>query len=119
MPFERLLTELVREVPGAMGAILADWEGEAVAQAALMDDYELKIIGAHQGILLNHFRDAIRRLGLDELEELAVMTEDLRIFVVPVTMDYYVALLLRREAPWGPARFACGICKERLKKEIG
>ncbi len=49
MPFKRILTELVTAVPGASGAILADWEGEAVEQFSFYDDFEMKLIGAHKG----------------------------------------------------------------------
>ena len=38
MPFKTLLNSLVERVPGAQGAIIADWEGEAVEQVGIMDD---------------------------------------------------------------------------------
>ena len=34
-----------------LGAILVDWEGEAVAHVAGMDDYELKVLGAYSGAI--------------------------------------------------------------------
>ncbi len=53
MAFKRILGKLIDAVPGSCGALLADWEGEAVDQVARMDDYELKVIGAHKGIIFN------------------------------------------------------------------
>ena len=35
MPFKRILQTLVEATPGATGAVLADWEGEAVDQVGL------------------------------------------------------------------------------------
>jgi hypothetical protein len=40
MPFKPLLNALVERVPGAQGAIIADWEGESVDQVGIMDDYD-------------------------------------------------------------------------------
>ncbi len=68
MPFKELLGQLVARVPGAQGAIVADWEGEAVDQFGVMDDYDLKIIGAHKGVILQNLRAVVTRLGDDRLE---------------------------------------------------
>ena len=57
MPFKAILKELVEVTPGASGAILADWEGEAVEQCCHYDDFELKVIGAHKGIILNQMKE--------------------------------------------------------------
>ncbi len=56
MSFKAILTELVQSVPGATGAIIADWEGETVDHVALMDDYELKITAAHLWIILTRMK---------------------------------------------------------------
>jgi hypothetical protein len=63
MPFKTLLNALVENVPGAQGAIIADWEGESVEQVGIMDDYDLKVIGAHKGVILHNMREVVDRLG--------------------------------------------------------
>lgn len=47
MPFKAILRKLVEDTPHASGAVVADWEGEAVEHHCLYDDYELKLLGAH------------------------------------------------------------------------
>ena len=69
MPMKEDLRLLVESVPGALGAILSDWDGEAVDHAACMDAYDLKVLGEQvwprSGVLSNTVRihgwDSMRR----------------------------------------------------------
>lgn len=118
MPFKALLKQLVESVPGAQGAIIADWEGEAVDQVALMDDYELKIIGAHKGIILHNMREVVTRLGDDRLSEIIITTGQAQMLVLPVTNDYFLVLTLDRSDSLGRALFEARRCTLALQKEI-
>lgn len=118
MPFKKLLTELIERVPGAQGAIIADWEGEAVDQVARIDDYELKVIGAHKGVILNNLREVVRRLDGGNLEELVIVTEMTQTLVLPLTEEYFLVLSLGRGEDLGRALFEARRCAARLKVEI-
>jgi predicted regulator of Ras-like GTPase activity (Roadblock/LC7/MglB family) len=118
MPFKELLSELVERVPGASGAILADWEGEAVDRVARMDDYQLRVIGAHQGIILSNLRRVLGRLNRDLLQELVISTGETRTLVMPVTPDYFLVLIAHRQVLLGRALFEARRCVASLKKEI-
>ena len=53
MPFNYLLTNLLVDVPHAVGAIFVDEEGEAVEWVTRHNDpYDLKIEGAYHSILV-------------------------------------------------------------------
>jgi predicted regulator of Ras-like GTPase activity (Roadblock/LC7/MglB family) len=118
MSFKQLLGDLVAKVPGARGAIIADWEGEAVDQFGLMDDYDLKVMGAHKGIILHDMRDVVRRLGDDRLHEIVITTERAQTLVLPVTNDYFLVLTLDRSDMLGRALFEARRCIQLLQKEI-
>lgn len=118
MSFKELLGQLVASVPGAQGAILADWEGEAVDQVGLMDDYELKIIGAHKGVILHNMREVVARLGDDLLSEIIITTTGAQTLVLPVTEDYFLVLTLDRSDSLGRALFEARRCTQALQKEI-
>jgi len=118
MPFKTILTELVENVPGAQGAIIADWEGEAVDHVSRIDDYELKVIGAHKGVILYNLREVVRRLDGGCLEELVISTEKTQTLVLPVTEDYFLVLTLERGDVLGRALFESRRCVLRLKEEI-
>lgn len=119
MSFKGLLGGLIERVPGAQGAILADWEGEAVDQVGLLDDYELKVMGAHKGIILYNMRDVISRLGDDQLKEIVVTTEQAQTLVLPVNEDYFLVFTLDRSDVLGRALFEARRCIAALQAEIG
>jgi len=118
MPFKKVLTELVENVPGAQGAIVADWEGEAVDHVSHIDAYELKVIGAHKGVILYNLREVVRRLDGGDLEELVISTEKTQTLVLPITDDYFLVLTLDRGDVLGRALFESRRCVLRLKEEI-
>ena len=110
--------ELLERVPGAQGAIIADWEGEAVDQVARIDDYELKVIGAHKGVILNNLRQVVRRLDGGSLEELVIATEKTQTLVLPLTEEYFLVLTLACGDALGRALFEARRCAACLKMEI-
>jgi predicted regulator of Ras-like GTPase activity (Roadblock/LC7/MglB family) len=118
VPFKTLLNSLVERVPGAQGAIIADWEGEAVEQVGIMDDYDLKVIGAHKGVILHNMREVVDRLGNDELKEIVVTTKEAQTLILPVTKDYYLVLTLDRSDMLGRALLEARRCIRALYQEI-
>jgi len=118
VPFKSLLNLLIERVPGAQGAIIADWEGEAVEHVGIMDDYDLKVIGAHKGVILHSMRDVVDRLGDDELKEIIITTKQAHTLVLPVTNDYYLVLTLDRSDMLGRALLEARRCIQALYREI-
>jgi len=118
VPFKTLLKTLVERVPGAQGAIIADWEGEAVDQVGIMDDYDLKIMGAHKGVILHNMREVVDRLGDDDLREIVITTRQAQTLILPVTKDYYLVLTLDRSDVLGRALMEARRCIQALHKEI-
>jgi predicted regulator of Ras-like GTPase activity (Roadblock/LC7/MglB family) len=119
MPFKRLLSRLIDSVEGAQGAIVADWEGEAVDQVARIDDFEIKVIGAHQGVLLGHFRKVVKALEGNDLEEIVVSTEQTQTLIVPISADYFLVFVMDRgDALLGRALFETRRCAKALQSEV-
>jgi predicted regulator of Ras-like GTPase activity (Roadblock/LC7/MglB family) len=118
VPFKALLRSLVERVPGARGAIIADWEGEAVDQVGDMDDYDLKVMGAHKGVVLHNMREVVDRLGNDDLTEMVITTRQTQTLILPVTKDYYLVLTLDRSDVLGRALMEARRCVKALYREI-
>ncbi len=118
MSFKQTLENLIERVPGALGAILSDWEGEAVDHVSKIGEYELKVIGAHKGIILTKMRQAMRDLESDTLEEIIVTTERSQTLILPVTQDYYLVLTFERGESLGRALFESRKTIAILRKEI-
>lgn len=113
------LTDLMARVPGSLGAILVDWEGEAVDHVAGMDDYELKVLGAYSGAILMNLRTTVDRFEEEGLEELVVGTSAVHTIVRLVTRDYFLVFTCRKEEEiLGRALFEVRRCAVRLRDDI-
>lgn len=118
MSFKRMLGDLLGRVPGGLGAIVVDWEGEAVDQVGQLDDYELKLIGAHKGLILDSLRAAVNRAEGNELQEISITTEKIQTLIMPVNREYFLVVTLTRGEAFGRALFEARRCLDKLKREI-
>ena len=98
VPFKRLLTTLVEAVPGASGAILADWEGEAVEQYSMVDPYDMKVTAAHWGILLASMKGVQEKCATGRLQQSVISTDAQHVIVGAVGDDYTLVLTMKRDA---------------------
>ncbi len=96
--FGEILQRMVERVPGAVGAVFTDWEGEPVDQFAHIPPLDIQLVGAHWGIV---FLQASKRLGthgLGAVEELLIDGERARVLVRRVSDGYFVVLATRHDA---------------------
>lgn len=118
MPFKIILKELMAAVPGATGAILADWEGEAVEQCCLYDVFALKVIAAHKGILLNLMKDAHQKIEAGELRHTVISTENQHFLTGSIGADYFLVMTLAKTAIVGLAVHHFQTAQVRMYREI-
>jgi predicted regulator of Ras-like GTPase activity (Roadblock/LC7/MglB family) len=97
---------------------MADWEGEAVDQVGLMDDYDLQVMGAHKGVILQNLYKIASRLGHDRPSEVVITTTRAQTLLLPVTSDYFLLLTLDRGSALGRALFEARRCTQALYREI-
>jgi len=113
-----ILDNLMGSVPGSTGAILADWEGEAVEQACLYDVFDLKVTGAHKGILLNLLKDSHLKMDAGKLRHAVITTEKQHYMTGPIGDDYFLVMTLDKSAIIGFAIYHFQAAIERIYKEI-
>lgn len=118
MPFKDILTNMLTQLPGAEGAIIADWEGEAVDQVAYVDDFEMKILGAHKGIILTRLRDALQRIDGGEIEEVSIHFVRSTVLISPLNEDYFLVLALKSSVLAARAASVMRSCVAQLRREI-
>ncbi len=118
MPFKGILKELVETTPASTGAILADWEGEAVEQHCLYDDFELKVLGAHLGIILAQMKEVHAEFPAGELRDAVITSLNQHLIVGEIGPDYSLVMTLSRGAVVGQALYRFRKAAERLQKEI-
>ncbi len=118
MPFAKILRKLVGDLPGATGAILTDWEGEAVVcQSPAGEEYNLKILGAHQNIILNRLREMGSAMD-QAVRDVTVTTDRFHLLIGAVGNDYMLVVTLDRAAIVTRALHGIKQAVRDLEKEI-
>jgi predicted regulator of Ras-like GTPase activity (Roadblock/LC7/MglB family) len=102
--FGDILQAMVERVPGAIGAVFADWEGEPVDQFAHIPPLDIQLVGAHWGVVWSQSSTRLLRRGLGAVDELIIEGERAIVLVRSVTDRYFVVLATKREAHLATAR---------------
>lgn len=115
MSFERDLKNLVLSMR-AKGAIMLDWEGESVAHYGLIDEYDLKVIGAYQ-VIIHNFLKNISLQG--RINFFQIKYDKMIAQFMPVTKDYFVMLIFDNKEIASKALYNLEKVAYDFHKEIG
>lgn len=116
--FKKILRETVEGLPGAVGAIFADWEGEAVEQFFPGPDDDIKLLGAHQGIILNLINEAAGEGRLGAVKGVLITLDGAKVAVQPLKDGYFLVLLTDARCNGGRALRALQEAAEVIREEI-
>jgi predicted regulator of Ras-like GTPase activity (Roadblock/LC7/MglB family) len=120
-PFTSILQRTVERVPGAIGAIFADWEGEAVDLAGSglgRHRDELKLIAAHYGVILANVQALLRLFHFGEAVEIVLQHDHVDLCVHAVGDGYYVVLAVSAEGHLATALREARACAAGLREEM-
>jgi len=118
MPFQGILKRLVEDTPWAVGAILVDWEGEAVQEWCRCDPYEMRLTGAHKGIILTRLKEMEGSAQVGAIEDVAVTASERHLIVGCIDADYSLVMDVGRACPVALALYHFRTAVRQLKKEI-
>jgi predicted regulator of Ras-like GTPase activity (Roadblock/LC7/MglB family) len=118
MSFEIILKNLVDAVPKAVGAILVDWEGEAVIEHCHCDPYLIRFAAAHQGIILMRLKEMQSAAQVGAVEDVVVTSNEGHLIIGCINQDYSLVMSLERNCPVALALYHFRTALEQLKKEI-
>lgn len=119
MPFKAILHDLVEATAGATAAILIDWEGEAVElYSPAANDFDIKILGAHQNIIFNRIREIRQRVPSQTICNTVITTDRQHLILGAIGDDYTLVTTLERNALVGRALVGVQRAIKLLEKEI-
>lgn len=118
MPFKSLLKRLLDDIPGALGAIIVDWEGEAVDQVSVVNEYDIKVLGAHSGIILSQLKEALLRTDSGALNQVVIRAGENKTLIAPLTEDYLLILQLGSKSIAAFATYKMNQCVTALRSEF-
>ena len=112
------MQQLLEDIPGALGAIIVDWEGEAVDQVSMIGEYDIKVLGAHNGIILSQLREALLRTDSGALNEVVIRTGRNKTLIFPLTEEYLLILQLGPKSIAALATYKMNQCAAALRREF-
>ena len=118
MPFSSLLEKLLNDIPGARGVIILDWEGESVAQVARISEFDMKIIGAHCGIIIDRLKEMTQRAAIGGLQEITFRCETGTTMIAPLSDEYLLVLQLGSGAVVASAAYKMRCCVAELRHDF-
>ncbi len=95
--FTQFLADLVENVPGAVGAVIQDVEGETVEAVGHLPDFDLMVHAAHWGLLWRDLRFSARSRQLKETRQIWIETSRQKVLLTTLFQDYYLVFILSRE----------------------
>ena len=117
MPFMGILKTLVDSTPVAVGAIIVDWEGEAVQEFCHCDQFEIRFLGAHLEIILDRFR-AATSADCGNMKELVLTTAENYLIIGCIDEKYSLVMNVGRNCALALALNNFRKALVELEKEI-
>ena len=118
MPFINILKTLVNSTPHAIGAILVDWEGEAVQEYCHCDPYDMRFVAAHKGIILARLKELHDSGRVGAVEDVVITSSDGHLIIGCIDQDYSLVVSVDRTCPRALALYHFRHAIEVLRKEI-
>lgn len=116
--FGEMLAELVGTIPGAVGAVFVDWEGEAVDQFSHIPPFDIQLLGAHWGIVLRLIQETLTRHEAGAVRRVLVNGQDHDIVIQSVTEEYCVVLALHAGTHLATALDCLDRVSESIRQEM-
>ena len=118
--FRLILHELLATTTGALAALFLDYEGETVELVCEHDlnDHELRILGAYQGIFLMRLRELCEQIEAGSPKRFKIEFEDNAVFSYDIRDGYYVVLFVDHTFNEGFAWRRLEACREKLLAEM-
>ena len=90
--YGEILRQILAQLPDAHGAVLADWEGEAIDQAGDVESTEMRLVGAHWGVVYFMARTSLQNVGDSGPRDLTLRFGRQQVVVRRLTDDYYIVV---------------------------
>ncbi|HJQ36101.1 MAG TPA: hypothetical protein VKB93_03080 [Thermoanaerobaculia bacterium] len=118
--FRLILHELLATTQGALAALFLDYEGETVELVCEHDlnDHDLRILGAYQGIFLTRLRELCANVDAGQPTRFKVEFERSAVLIADIKDGYYLVLLLDHTFNEGYAWRQLDECRSKLMNEM-
>lgn len=118
MSFQKILQLLAYDIENAIGAIFVDGDGEAVEHCSRDSDYDIRLLGAYKGIIMNNMREIAKRLEFGEVKEMLISFDKAELILSPVAEGYFLLLFLQPQSNIGKGIIRLRNAIKEIRKEL-
>ena len=118
MPYISILKKLVDSTPDSVGAILVDWEGEAVQEYCHCEPYDIRFLAAHKGIILARLKELHNSGRVGAIRDVVITTSDSHLIIGCIDDDYSLVMSIGRPCPVSLALYRFRDAVKELQKEL-
>lgn len=116
--FGNILARVVDRLPGAIGAIFLDWEGEAVDMTDYTGATQLELTGAHWSIIYYQVRSLLAKSDVPSPTEIFLGFESQAVLIRRVTDDYLALIVMKETTHLGRTMELMRQAADLLQKEM-
>jgi len=122
MAFKEILKTLVDRVDGAEGAVMADYDGEPVAEAlgvgSSFDRYGIQLLGAQIRATLHRWEDLHERIQAHKPRTLTIRAQERTLLIYILNDRYFVLLAVRNSYGLSTAEHDLEVSGEQIALEM-
>ena len=118
MDFRQLLEQILQKFDDAYGIFLMGYDGISVEKAVKDVSSNLDMLAAEYTNLLRITHNALRDIEGGDLEEIMNITDNMIILIKCITHEYFLFIVLHRDANFGRARYELKKAHYLLEKEL-
>jgi predicted regulator of Ras-like GTPase activity (Roadblock/LC7/MglB family) len=118
MDFKNLLSEMIGNVDGAIGAGLVGVDGIVIDQISLKGSFNISDVGAEYATIIKNAKKASESFGLGKTNEILISTEKAMMIMNTVGSNYFVAIALELDGNLGRGRLEVKKAIPKLEKEL-
>lgn len=118
MDFKTVLSEMISNVDGAMGAGVVGTDGIVIDQVSLKGSFNISDVGAEYATIIKNAKKASENFGLGRTNEILISTEKAMMIMNTVSADYFVAIALELDGNLGRGRLEVKKVIPKIEKEL-
>ncbi len=117
--FDGVLSKLVTETPGGIGAVIMGYDGIAVhTHIASKESIDMESLGMEYSFVLTQIRKAAMSAEMGVMQETVVRGDKVGVLFRALTEDYFLAVALHTKGNYGKARFLMRLAAPKLTADF-
>lgn len=119
MPLRELLNGIVQSVDGALSAIIMGYDGIPIDEVTVeQSEFDIQLLSVEYATLLKEIKRTVEVIKMGDLEEVSISTNRTSAVIRVLNDDFFVALIMSRDANIGKGSFMLKIKSYEIIQEL-